>query len=73
VVCKTDCFSLCAFDLAGDLVGVLGPGEGTGCSFHESMNAPIAAVSSLTEVKEPRRMAWWVMTEKKHSTRLSQE
>ena len=26
----------------------------------------------MTEVKEPRRMAWRVMTEKKHS-RLSQE
>jgi hypothetical protein len=35
--------------------------------------APMVAVSSLTEVKEPRRMAWRVMTEKKHSTRLSHE
>ena len=25
----------------------------------------------MTEVKVPRRMAWRVMTEKKHSTRLS--
>jgi hypothetical protein len=33
----------------------------------------MASVSCLTEVKEPRRMAWRVMTEKKHSTRLSQE
>jgi hypothetical protein len=33
----------------------------------------MAAVSSLTELKVPRRMAWRVMTEKKHSTRLSQE
>ena len=33
----------------------------------------MVAVSSRTEVKEPRRMAWRVMTEKKHSTRFSQE
>src|SRR5712671_5423190 len=46
--------------------------KGLGWSFHESMNAPIAAVSSLTEVKEQRWMAWRVMTEKKHS-RLSHE
>src|SRR6266536_3029795 len=37
------------------------------------MNAPMAAASSLTEAKEPGWMAWRVMTEKKHSTRLSQE
>jgi len=30
VVCKTGCFSLRAFDLAEDLVGVLGPGERDG-------------------------------------------
>lgn len=47
--------------------------NGTGCSFQLSMNAPIVLTSSLTEVKEPRRMAWRVITEKKHSTRLSQE
>src|SRR5258706_15438892 len=47
--------------------------KGRGCSFHESMKAPMALVSSLTEVKEPRRMASRVMTEKKHSARLSQE
>ncbi len=27
VVCKIDCFSLRSFDLAEDLVGILGPGE----------------------------------------------
>jgi hypothetical protein len=32
------------------------------------MKAPMAAMSSLTEVKVPRRMAWRVMTEKKHSS-----
>jgi hypothetical protein len=37
------------------------------------MYAPVAAVSCLTEVKEPRRIAWRVMSEKKHSTRLIQE
>jgi hypothetical protein len=47
--------------------------NGRGWSFHESVNMPIAAVSSLAEVKEPRRMAWRVMIEKKHPTRLSQE
>ena len=31
------------------------------------MNAPMVATSCLTEVKEPRRMAWRVMIEKKHS------
>jgi len=30
MVCKTGCFSLRAFDLAEDLVGVLGPGERDG-------------------------------------------
>jgi hypothetical protein len=47
--------------------------KGRGWSFQLSMNAPMASVSWRTEVKEPRRMAWRVMTEKKHSTRLSQE
>ena len=37
------------------------------------MNAPIAAVRSLTERKVPRRMAWRVMMPKKISTMLSQE
>jgi len=37
------------------------------------MNVPMMTVSWRTEVKEPRRMAWRVMTEKKHSTRLIQE
>ena len=37
------------------------------------MNAPMAWVSWRTEVNEPRRMAWRVMIEKKHSTRLSHE
>ncbi len=39
--------------------------NGCGWSLHESMNAPMAATSSPTEVNEPRRMAWRVMTEKK--------
>jgi len=47
--------------------------NGRGWSFQWSAKAPMAAVSSSTEVKVPRRMAWRVMTEKKHSTRLSQE
>ncbi len=47
--------------------------KGRGWSFQWSMKAPMAAVSSLTEVKEPRRMACRVMTEKKHSTRLIHE
>ena len=33
----------------------------------------MVSVSWLTEVKDPRRMAWRVMIEKKHSTRLSHE
>jgi hypothetical protein len=32
------------------------------------MNAPMVAVSSLAEVKVPRRMAWRVLMEKKHSS-----
>ena len=35
------------------------------------MNAPIAVVSSLTERKVPRRMAWRVMIPKKISTMFS--
>jgi hypothetical protein len=46
--------------------------NGRGWSFQPSVNAPMAAVSWRTEVNEPRRMAWRVITEK-HSTRLSQE
>ena len=37
------------------------------------MKAPVGPVSSRTEVNEPRRIAWRVITEKKHSTRLIQE
>lgn len=33
----------------------------------------MADTSSLTEMSEPQRMAGRVITEKKHSTRLSQE
>jgi hypothetical protein len=32
--------------------------NGAGWSFQLSMSAPMVATSSLTEVKEPRRMAW---------------
>jgi len=37
------------------------------------MNRLMAAVSSLTESKLPRRMAWRVMMPKKTSTRLSHD
>ena len=47
--------------------------NGRGWSFQWSMKAPIAATNSFTEVKVSRRMAWRVMTEKKHSTRFGQE
>jgi hypothetical protein len=47
--------------------------KGRGWSFQWSMKAPMVATSPLTEVKEPRRMAWRVITEKKHSTRLIHE
>jgi len=47
--------------------------NGLGWSFKWSMKAPMVAMSSLTEVKVPRRMAWRIMTEKKHPTRFSQE
>ncbi len=36
-------------------------------------NAPMVSVSWRTEVNEPRRMACRVGTQKKHSTRFSQE
>jgi len=41
--------------------------NGRGWSFQWSMKAPMVATSCLTEVNEPRRMAWRVMIEKKHS------
>ncbi len=47
--------------------------NGRGWSFQLSMKAPMVSVSWRTEVNDPRRMAWRVMTEKKHSTRLSHE
>ncbi len=47
--------------------------NGWGCSFRWSMKAPMAEMSSLREAKLPRRMAWRVMKEKKHSTSFSQE
>ena len=40
--------------------------NGAGCWFQWSMNAAMAPVSSRTDRNEPRRMAWRVMTEKKH-------
>jgi hypothetical protein len=59
--------------LANTPPGSLVQANGCGWSFHESMNVPMVSVSWRTEVNEPRRMAWRVMTEKKHSTRFSQE
>ena len=47
--------------------------NGHGWWFQPSMKAPIAEMSSLTEAKLPRRMAWRVMIEKKHSTRFGHE
>ena len=38
-------------------------------SFQPSMNAVMASISSRTESKLPRRMAWRVMIPKKISTR----
>jgi hypothetical protein len=43
--------------------------NGRGWSFQLSIKAPQAA-SSSTEIKDPRRMARRMMTEKKYSTRL---
>jgi hypothetical protein len=37
------------------------------------MKVPIVCVNWRPEALEPRRMAWRVMMEKKHSTRLSRE
>ena len=42
-------------------------------SFQPSMNRSMAAISSLTLAKLPRRMAWRVMIEKKTSTMFSHE
>ena len=47
--------------------------NGRGWSFQWLVMAPMALVGLLTEAKLPRRIAWRMMTEKKHSTRLSQE
>ena len=59
--------------LAGISSASLVQANGRGWSFQLPVNAPMAAVSWRTEVNEPRRMAWRVMTEKKHSTRFSHE
>jgi hypothetical protein len=37
--------------------------KGLGWSFQEPMKAPMVPVSSRSEVKDPRRMAWRVMIE----------
>ena len=42
-------------------------------SFQPSINRLMAAISSLTLPKLPRRMAWRVMMEKKTSTRFSHD
>ena len=42
-------------------------------SFQPSMNAVMASVSTRTEAKVPRRMAWRVMIPKKNSTRFSHD
>ena len=47
--------------------------NGCGWSFQLPVNAPMVSVSWRTEVNEPRRMDWQVITEKKHSTRLIHE
>jgi len=47
--------------------------NGTEWSFRWSMKALIAAISSLTGVNEPRRIACRVVIENKHSTKLIHE
>jgi hypothetical protein len=47
-----------------DLVGGLDHTTGRQRSFQPSMELPMAAMRSETLVKEPRRMAWRVMTRK---------
>ena len=42
-------------------------------SFQPSMKAVMASISSWTEPKLPRRMAWRVMIPKKISTRFSHD
>jgi hypothetical protein len=51
--------------LARDLVGVFGPGEGPGVVVPGVDEGADGVLSWRTEVKEPRRMACRVMTEKK--------
>ena len=46
----------------------LAQANGRGWSLQWPVKAPMALVSSLTEAKLPRRIAWRVMTEKKHSS-----
>jgi hypothetical protein len=47
--------------------------NGSQRSFQASMKRSMAAMSSVTESKLPRRMAWRVMMPKKTSTRLSHD
>ena len=47
--------------------------NGSQRSFQPWMKRRMASMSSLTESKLPRRMAWRVMIPKKISTRLSQD
>jgi hypothetical protein len=47
--------------------------NGLGWSFQWPVKAPVAEMSSSTGVKLPRRMAWPVMIEKRHSARFSYE
>jgi hypothetical protein len=60
-------------ELGEDLVGVFGPGEGTAALVQPSQNQRIAAISSSTLAKSPRRSAWRSIIEKNASTRFSQD
>jgi hypothetical protein len=60
-------------ELGEDLVGVLGPGKRLAALVHPWQNRPIAATSSSTLAKSPRRSAWRWMMAKNTSTRFNQD
>jgi len=60
-------------ELGEDLVGVLVQVKGRQRWFQLSQNRRIAAITSWTLAKSPRRSAWRSMMAKNTSTRFSQE
>ena len=71
--CRDDCLVLARLMLARISLASLVQENGREWSIEPSMKALITTPSSFHRGEKRRRMAWKVMIEKKHSTRMSRE